>query len=130
LLRFPRPEGTLPTTGAELRVVAAGPAASAALALAVVGLTALLRAAGASDAVVGVTDYARSRTVAATGTIAAHGSVGAVGGVHEEAIAARDDGAQVFLVPAEELSSADGNGFQARGVEEDLGQAVQLLQAA
>jgi Lon-like protease len=75
------------------------------------------------------TDDARSRTVAATGTIAADGSVGAVGGVYEKEIAARDDGAQVFLVPAEELSSVDGNGLQARGVE-DLGQAVQLLQAA
>ena len=75
------------------------------------------------------TDDARSRTVAATGMIDADGSVGAVGGVHEKAIAARDDGAQVFLVPAEELSSVDGNGLQARGVR-DLAQAVQLLQAA
>jgi len=49
--------------------------------------------------------------------------------VHEKAIAARDDRAQVFLVPAEELSSVDGNGLEVRGVE-DLVQAVQLLQAA
>jgi PDZ domain-containing secreted protein/Zn-dependent protease len=75
------------------------------------------------------TDDARSRTVAATGTIDADGSVGAVGGVHEKAIAARDAGADVFVVPAEELSSVDGNGLQARGVE-DLTQAVHLLQAA
>ena len=75
------------------------------------------------------TDDARSRTVAATGTIDAAGSVGAVGAVHEKAIAARDDGADVFVVPAEELSSVDGNGLQVRGVE-DLGQAVKLLQAA
>ena len=75
------------------------------------------------------TDDARSRSVAATGTIDADGSVGSVGGVHEKAIAARDDGAQVFLVPAEELSSVDGNGLQVRGVR-DLARAVQLLQAA
>jgi Zn-dependent protease len=52
-----RIEGTLPTAGAELRVTAAGPAASAALALAFVGLTALFRAAGWPDGVVGVADY-------------------------------------------------------------------------
>ena len=75
------------------------------------------------------TDDARSRAVAATGTIDADGSVGAVGGVHEKAIAARDDGAQVFVVPAEELSSVDGNGLEVRGVR-DLTQAVRLLQAA
>ena len=45
------------------------------------------------------TDDARSRKVATTGTIEADGSVGAVGGVHEKAIAVRDAGAKVFLVP-------------------------------
>jgi PDZ domain-containing protein len=75
------------------------------------------------------TDDARSRTVAATGTIDADGSVGAVGGVHEKAIAARDAGAQVFVVPAEELSAVDGDRLDVRGVE-DLSRAVQLLQAA
>jgi Lon-like protease len=75
------------------------------------------------------TDDARSRSVAATGTIDADGSVGSVGGVHEKAIAARDDGADVFVVPAEELSSVDGDGLQARGVR-DLAQAVHQLQAA
>jgi hypothetical protein len=56
-------------------------------------------------------------------------SVGAVGGVHEKAIAARDAGAQVLVVPAEELSAVDGDRLDVRGVE-DLSRAVQLLQAA
>jgi PDZ domain-containing protein len=77
----------------------------------------------------GRTDDARSRTVATTGTIDADGSVGAVGGVHEKAIAARDAGVQVFVVPADELSTVDGDRLDVRGVE-DLSRAVQLLQAA
>ena len=50
-------------------------------------------------------------------------------GVTTRAIAARDAGAQVFVVPAEELSSVDGDRLDVRGVE-DLSRAVQLLQAA
>lgn len=75
------------------------------------------------------TDDVRSRTLAATGTIDADGSVGAVGGVHEKAIAARDAGAQVFVVPAEKLSAVDGDRLDVRGVE-DVSRAVQLFQAA
>lgn len=75
------------------------------------------------------TDDAHSRTVAAAGTIDADGSVGVVGGVDEKAIAARDDRAQVVLVPAEQPASVDGNGLEVRGVE-DLVQAVQLFPAA
>lgn len=75
------------------------------------------------------TDDVRSRTVAATGTIDADGSVGAVGGVHEKAIAAREAGAHVFVLPAEELSAVDRDRLDVRGVE-DLSRAVLLLQAA
>ncbi|MCU1462049.1 MAG: conserved transrane protein [Acidimicrobiales bacterium] len=50
-------EGELPSPRAELRVVAAGPIASAVLALVFLGLTALARATGAPVAVRGVTDY-------------------------------------------------------------------------
>ncbi len=72
---------------------------------------------------------ARSRAVAATGTIDEDGTVGTVGGVHEKAIAARDAGADVFLVPTRELSSVDEQGLEVRGVN-DLDQALQLLEAA
>jgi PDZ domain-containing protein len=74
-------------------------------------------------------DDARARAVAATGTIAEDGTVGEVGGVHEKAIAARDAGATVFLVPATELSSVDESGLVVRGAT-DLHQAVHLLQAS
>lgn len=74
-------------------------------------------------------DDARSRAIAATGTIAEDGTVGSVGGVHEKAIAAHDAGADVFLVPAEELASANEQGLEVRGVE-DLDQALQRLDAA
>ena len=50
-------------------------------------------------------------------------------GVTTRAITARDAGAQVFVVPAEELSSVDGDRLDVRGVE-DLSRAVQLLRAA
>jgi PDZ domain-containing secreted protein len=49
--------------------------------------------------------------------------------VTTRAIAARDAGAQVFVVPAEGLSSVDGDRLDVRGVE-DLSRAVQLLRAA
>lgn len=74
-------------------------------------------------------DDARSRAVAATGTIAEDATVGTVGAVNEKAIAARDAGADVFLVPAEELSSVDERGLEIRGVQ-DLDHALELLEAA
>jgi PDZ domain-containing secreted protein/Zn-dependent protease/CBS domain-containing protein len=74
-------------------------------------------------------DGARSRAVAATGSIADDGTVGVVGGIQEKAIAAREAGADVFLVPAEELTSVDEEELEVRGVE-NLDQALQLLAAA
>jgi PDZ domain-containing protein len=44
--------------------------------------------------------------VAVTGSIAADGSVGAVGGVAQKAVAARDNGAMLMLVPAGEAAEA------------------------
>lgn len=44
--------------------------------------------------------------VAATGTIAPNGAVGDVGGVAQKTVAVRKAGAQVFLVPPEELTAA------------------------
>jgi PDZ domain-containing protein len=46
------------------------------------------------------------RKVAVTGSIEADGSVGAVGGVAQKAVAARNDGASLMLVPAGEAADA------------------------
>jgi PDZ domain-containing protein len=56
----------------------------------------------------GVTDgdLTRGYYVAGTGTIAQDGTVGAVGGAAEKALAAEQDGAQVFLVPADNADEA------------------------
>ncbi len=56
----------------------------------------------------GVTDgdLTRGYYVAGTGTIAQDGTVGAVGGAAEKALAAEQDGAQIFLVPADDADEA------------------------
>jgi PDZ domain-containing secreted protein/Zn-dependent protease/CBS domain-containing protein len=74
-------------------------------------------------------DYASGRTIAATGTIQADGDVGEVGGVEQKAIAARRAGAQLFLVPREELQEARDVGFAVQGVDR-LEQALRLLAPA
>jgi PDZ domain-containing secreted protein/Zn-dependent protease/CBS domain-containing protein len=74
-------------------------------------------------------DYAAGRTVAATGTIRPDGGVGEVGGVEQKAIAARREGAQLFLVPREELQEARGVGLAVQGVDR-LEQALRLLDPA
>jgi PDZ domain-containing protein len=51
-------------------------------------------------------DLTRGYYVAGTGTIAADGTVGAVGGAAEKALAAENDGAQVFLVPKDDFQEA------------------------
>lgn len=51
-------------------------------------------------------DLTRGYYVAGTGTIAQDGSVGAVGGAAEKALAAEQDGAQVFLVPRDDSEEA------------------------
>jgi PDZ domain-containing protein len=56
----------------------------------------------------GVTDgdLTRGYYVAGTGTIAQDGTVGAVGGAAEKALAAEQDGAQIFLVPRDDANDA------------------------
>ena len=44
--------------------------------------------------------------VVVTGTIDRAGRIGAIGGVHQKAFAARDDGADVFIVPNDNLEEA------------------------
>jgi PDZ domain-containing protein len=51
-------------------------------------------------------DLTRGYYVAGTGTIARDGTVGAVGGAAEKALAAEQDGAQVFLVPKADADDA------------------------
>jgi PDZ domain-containing protein len=51
-------------------------------------------------------DLTRGYYVAGTGTIAQDGTVGAVGGAAEKALAAEQDGAQVFLVPRDDAEEA------------------------
>lgn len=51
-------------------------------------------------------DLTGGRTIAGTGTITAAGKVGAVGGVPLKELAARRDGATVFLVPRGECADA------------------------
>lgn len=74
-------------------------------------------------------DFARGRVVATTGTIGPDGDVGAVGGVEQKAVAAEDAGAQLFLVPGDEVDEADDAGVRVQGVE-SLGQALETLSAA
>ncbi len=70
-----------------------------------------------------------SHKVAATGTIAPDGTVGDVGGVAQKTVAVRKTGAQVFLVPPEELKAAQSEaagGLKVYGVQ-TLGQALDVL---
>ena len=46
--------------------------------------------------------------VAGTGEIAADGTVGAIGGIQQKIVGARDDGAQLFLVPADNCEDTEG----------------------
>jgi PDZ domain-containing secreted protein/CBS domain-containing protein len=74
-------------------------------------------------------DYAAGRTIAATGTIRPDGDVGEVGGVEQKALAAREAGAQLFLVPRTELQEARHVGLAVQGVDR-LEQALRLLAPA
>jgi Lon-like protease len=74
-------------------------------------------------------NLAGAKFVAGTGTIQADGSVGRIGGIVHKMAAARDAGATVFLVPAEncyEASSGKLSGLQLVKVE-NLGGAVNAL---
>jgi PDZ domain-containing secreted protein/Zn-dependent protease len=75
-------------------------------------------------------DDARGRAVAATGTIDAEGRVGEVGGVPEKAVAAARAGADVFIVPTDELDEADDteDDLTVFGAD-DLPQALSILRS-
>ncbi|MGN9844011.1 site-2 protease family protein [Nonomuraea sp. H19] len=73
-------------------------------------------------------DYARGRTIAATGTIALDGSVGPVGGVAEKAVSAKEAGADLFLVPGEDAQDTAEHdpGLPVHDVR-DLEQALRVV---
>jgi PDZ domain-containing protein len=58
---------------------------------------------------VGDTDLTEGAVVAGTGTIDADGAVGPIGGIPLKMIAARDIGAELFLVPADNCAEALAN---------------------
>lgn len=59
-------------------------------------------------------DLSRGHTIAVTGTIGADGNVGDVGGVEFKVAAAEREGADVFLVPANEVELAKGAASKAK----------------
>lgn len=62
-------------------------------------------------------DYAKGRTIAASGTVSVDGTVGPVGGLSQKAAAAEDAGADIFLVPQGEIGTVEATDFPVRGVE-------------
>jgi Lon-like protease len=54
-------------------------------------------------------DITGGRVIAGTGTIDATGAVGAIGGIQMKTIAARRDGATVFMAPADNCADAKAN---------------------
>ncbi|MGH2759450.1 MAG: S16 family serine protease, partial [Actinomycetota bacterium] len=71
-------------------------------------------------------DLARGRDIAITGEIDLEGRVGPVGGVEEKSVAAEEAGADLFLVPEEEVEQTRGSGVPVRGIE-TLMEAIDLL---
>jgi PDZ domain-containing secreted protein/Zn-dependent protease len=70
-----------------------------------------------------------SQVVAATGTIDRRGTVGDVGGVDLKGVGARRQGANLFIVPADELAAARGTVSNVKGVA-SLSDALALLSGA
>lgn len=73
-------------------------------------------------------DLAKGRAIASTGEINLEGRVGPVGGVKDKGIAAERAGADLFLVPTEEVEEARGAGLTVRGVA-TLMEAVDFLRS-
>lgn len=73
-------------------------------------------------------DNARGRTIAATGTIDYTGAVGPVGGVELKAVAARTQGADVFLIPVNQVGQVRLEDLEVRGVGA-LAEALEILRA-
>lgn len=74
------------------------------------------------------TDNANGQTIAAIGTVTAAGQVGPVGGTAEKAVAARDAGTAIFIVPEEERDEARRSSLDVVGVT-TLTQALDVLRS-
>jgi PDZ domain-containing protein len=74
-------------------------------------------------------DLTGGDVVAVTGTINPDGSVGAVGGVAQKAVAAGEEGADVFLVPSSEVDDAEDASVDGLRIEpvDDLDDALAVL---
>jgi PDZ domain-containing protein len=57
----------------------------------------------------GPDDLAGGRVIAGTGTVDADGTIGAIGGIQQKMIAAKRDGASVFLAPAANCDEVAGH---------------------
>jgi PDZ domain-containing protein len=57
----------------------------------------------------GPTDLAAGHVIAGTGTVEQTGAIGAIGGIEQKMIAARRDGAEVFLAPADNCAEVVGH---------------------
>lgn len=73
------------------------------------------------------TDLAGGRDVAASGTVRINGEVGPVGGLTQKTAAAEAAGADILLVPDEEVGDTGGTSLPLRGVK-SVGEAIATLQ--
>ncbi|MGH2754805.1 MAG: CBS domain-containing protein [Actinomycetota bacterium] len=71
-------------------------------------------------------DFAAGRSIAATGTIDVDGRVGEIGHPALKAVAAEEEGADVFLVPESQVDETEGAPLEVVGVR-NLEQALELL---
>lgn len=72
-------------------------------------------------------DIGEGRTVGASGTVQVDGEVGPVGGLDQKAEAAEAAGADILLVPAEEIGAVGSTDLRLRGVE-NLEEAISALE--
>jgi PDZ domain-containing secreted protein/Zn-dependent protease/CBS domain-containing protein len=72
-------------------------------------------------------DLAGGRDVAASGTVRINGEVGPVGGLVQKAAAAEAAGAEILLVPDEEVAATGATRLPVRGVG-SVGEAISTLQ--
>lgn len=71
-------------------------------------------------------DLAAGRVIATTGTMDLEGNVGPIGGVEQKTVAATRQGAELFLVPSDELDQVPSSDLEVVGVE-TLEEAIEAL---
>lgn len=72
-------------------------------------------------------DIGEGKTIGASGTVQVDGEVGPVGGLDQKAEAAEAAGADILLVPAEEIGAVGSTELRLRGVE-NLEEAISALE--